>query len=89
MRRRWSLAIVGVILILAGGVLAYLTQTSGGIRIVDWRFAGSTGDTMSALAYEVCVEDEPRCGACPLCPHCPTGQEARSTVAAGHRVKPR
>jgi pimeloyl-ACP methyl ester carboxylesterase len=51
MRRRWSLAIAGVILILAGGVLAYLTQTSGGIRIVDWRFAGSTGDTMSALLY--------------------------------------
>ena len=33
MNRKWSLAIVGVILILAGGLLAYLTQTSGGIQI--------------------------------------------------------
>ena len=32
-------------------MLGYLTQTSGGIRIVDWRFAGSTGDSMSALLY--------------------------------------
>jgi endonuclease-3 len=46
-------------------------------------------DTVSALAYEACLEEEPRCGSCPLCSHCPTGQEARSTVSAGHRVKPR
>ena len=51
MRRRWSLAIAGVILILAGGVLAYLTQTSGGIRIRDVRFTGAKGNTMSALLY--------------------------------------
>ena len=49
--RRWSLAIVGVILILAGGLLAYLTQTSGGIQIRDVRFAGAKGNTMSALLY--------------------------------------
>ena len=35
MRGRWSLAIVGLILIFAGGLLAHLTQTSGGIRIQD------------------------------------------------------
>jgi pimeloyl-ACP methyl ester carboxylesterase len=51
MRRRWSLAIAGVILILAGGLLAYLTQTSGGIRIEDVRFKGAGGTAMSALLY--------------------------------------
>jgi pimeloyl-ACP methyl ester carboxylesterase len=51
MRRRWSLAIAGVLLILAGGVLAWLTQTSGGIRIEDIRFKGAKGNTMSALLY--------------------------------------
>ena len=51
MHRKWSLAIAGVILIMAGGVLAYLTQTSGGIQIRDVRFAGAKGNTMSALLY--------------------------------------
>ena len=51
MRGRWSLAIVGVLLILAGGLLAHLTQTSGGIRIQDVRFKGAKGNTMSALLY--------------------------------------
>src|SRR4030081_409064 len=51
MRRRWSLAIAGLILILAGGALAYFTQTAGGIRIEDVRFKGAKGNTMSALLY--------------------------------------
>ena len=51
MRGRWSLAILGAILILAGGLLAHLTQTSGGIRIQDVRFKGAKGNTMSALLY--------------------------------------
>lgn len=51
MHRRWSLAIVGLVLILAGGVLAWLTQTSGGIQIRDVRFPGAKGNTMSALLY--------------------------------------
>ncbi len=51
MRGRWSLAILGVILILAGGLLAHLTQTSGGIKIQDIRFKGAKGNTMSALLY--------------------------------------
>jgi pimeloyl-ACP methyl ester carboxylesterase len=51
MRSRWSWAIAGVILILAGGLLAYFTQTSGGIRIQDVRFTGAKGNTMSALLY--------------------------------------
>jgi pimeloyl-ACP methyl ester carboxylesterase len=51
MRRRWTLAIIGAVLILAGGVLAYLTQTTGGIQIRDVRFTGAKGNTMSALLY--------------------------------------
>jgi len=51
MRKRWWLAIAGAILILAGGLLAQLTQTSGGIRIEDIRFKGAKGNTMSALLY--------------------------------------
>ncbi|MEH2554328.1 pimeloyl-ACP methyl ester carboxylesterase [Bradyrhizobium algeriense] len=51
MRGRWSLAILGVVLILAGGLLAHFTQTAGGIRIQDIRFKGAKGNTMSALLY--------------------------------------
>jgi pimeloyl-ACP methyl ester carboxylesterase len=51
MHSRWSWAIAGVILILAGGLLAYFTQTSGGIRVQDVRFQGAKGNTMSALLY--------------------------------------
>src|SRR2546429_177590 len=51
MRSRWSLAIAGVLLILAGGLLAHFTQTAGGIRIQDVRFQGAKGNTMSALLY--------------------------------------
>jgi pimeloyl-ACP methyl ester carboxylesterase len=51
MRSRWSLAIAGLVLIVAGGLLAHLTQTSGGIRMEDVRFKGANGNTMSALLY--------------------------------------
>jgi pimeloyl-ACP methyl ester carboxylesterase len=51
MLKRWSLAIAGVVLILAGGLLAHFTQTAGGIQIRDVRFAGAKGNTMSALLY--------------------------------------
>jgi pimeloyl-ACP methyl ester carboxylesterase len=51
MRGRWTLAIAGVILILAGGLLAHFTQTAEGIRIQDIRFKGAKGNTMSALLY--------------------------------------
>ncbi|WLC11061.1 alpha/beta hydrolase family protein [Bradyrhizobium elkanii] len=48
---RWTLAIVGLILIVAGGLLAHFTQIAGGIRIEDVRFKGAKGNTMSALLY--------------------------------------
>ncbi|WP_249136797.1 alpha/beta hydrolase family protein [Bradyrhizobium tropiciagri] len=51
MRGRWTLAVVGLILIVAGGLLAHFTQTAGGIRIEDVRFKGAKGNTMSALLY--------------------------------------
>src|SRR5579863_10132739 len=51
MHRRWTLAIVGLVLILAGGAFAWVTQTSGGIQIKDIRFTGAKGNTMSALLY--------------------------------------
>jgi pimeloyl-ACP methyl ester carboxylesterase len=51
MHRRWTLAIIGLVLILAGGALAYVTQTAGGIQIRDIRFAGAKGNIMSALLY--------------------------------------
>ena len=51
MHRRWTLAIIGLVLILAGGALAWATQTSGGIQVRDIRFPGAKGNTMSALLY--------------------------------------
>jgi endonuclease III len=47
-------------------------------------------DVVSSIAYENCLEDEPRCPSCPLCPHCPTGQDMKNNevVDVGHR-KPR
>jgi endonuclease III len=48
-------------------------------------------DTLSVLATEHCVEDEPRCSACPLCQQCPVGQDVKQMVGAtaAHRTKPR
>jgi len=51
MRGRWTLAILGIVLIVAGGLLAHVTQTAGGIQIQDVRFKGAKGNTMSALLY--------------------------------------
>jgi endonuclease III len=49
-------------------------------------------DVVSAVAYEQCAEEQPRCGSCPLCPHCPTGQEMKHDpvgTQSPHRAKPR
>jgi endonuclease-3 len=48
-------------------------------------------DTLSAIAYDFCSEDEPQCDSCPLCQHCPTAEEMKQLVAPAvtHRTKPR
>ncbi len=51
MHRRWTLAIIGLVLILAGGAFAWATQTVGGIQVRDVRFTGAKGNIMSALLY--------------------------------------
>jgi pimeloyl-ACP methyl ester carboxylesterase len=49
--RSWRLALLGLAAILAGGLVAWLTQTSGGVRVQDVRFVGQSGTLMSALLY--------------------------------------
>src|SRR6187549_3296289 len=51
MQSKWHLAVIGVVLIVVGGLIAHLTQTAGGIKIQDIRFKGAKGNTMSALLY--------------------------------------
>lgn len=51
MRARWTLAIAGAALMVAGSLLAHWTQTTGGIKVEDIRFKGAKGNTMSALLY--------------------------------------
>jgi endonuclease-3 len=49
-------------------------------------------DLVSALASELCLEDEPECGSCPLRPDCPAAQELgrlATTAERGGRPKPR
>jgi endonuclease III len=49
-------------------------------------------DLISALADEVCLEEEPNCPACPLAGYCPTAQEIKAaavTSEGGGRHKPR
>ncbi len=51
MQGKWHLAVVGVLIIIVGGLIAHFTQTTGGITIQDIRFKGAKGNTMSALLY--------------------------------------
>ena len=49
-------------------------------------------DLISAIADEVCLEDEPNCPACQLSSQCPAAQEFKATAAASEfsgRTKPR
>jgi len=48
-------------------------------------------DTISAIASEHCHEEQPRCPACSLFQHCPTGQEMKHVAVETpiHRSKPR
>ena len=51
MNKSWRLFGAGWLTILVGILLAHFVQTSGGIRLKDVRFAGPSGETMSALLY--------------------------------------
>src|SRR5260370_28440195 len=47
------------------------------------------GELLSALAEELCVEDEPNCSDCPLAAECPPGLENHRTVSAGRAGRPK
>ena len=47
------------------------------------------GELLSALAEELCVDEEPNCGHCPLASECPTGLENSRTVSAGRSGRPK
>lgn len=51
MRKTWLPFVAGILLILAGSLLAHSIQTSGGVTVADVRFAGDKGTTLSALVY--------------------------------------
>ncbi|WP_332766571.1 alpha/beta hydrolase [Phenylobacterium sp.] len=51
MRKTWLPFAVGVLLILAGSLLAHAIQTTGGVTVEDVRFPGDKGTTLSALVY--------------------------------------
>lgn len=49
-------------------------------------------ELISALADDLCTEDDPACASCPLLADCPTGQDFASAAhqpTARHRPKPR
>jgi dienelactone hydrolase len=49
--RRLAVFLIGWALVLAGGALADLVQTSGGVKVEDVRYPGGAGETLSALLY--------------------------------------
>jgi dienelactone hydrolase len=51
MAGRWRLFVLGWALALAGGLLAHLVQTAGGVQVEDVRYRGAAGETLSALLY--------------------------------------
>jgi pimeloyl-ACP methyl ester carboxylesterase len=52
MKKESRLALIGAILVLVAGFVAWLVQTDGGmVAIRDLRFAGPSGTVMSALLY--------------------------------------
>ncbi|MDO8323566.1 MAG: alpha/beta fold hydrolase, partial [Phenylobacterium sp.] len=51
MLRKYGLLALGLILILAGSVLAHAVQTTNGVTVTDVRFPGDKGVVMSGLLY--------------------------------------
>jgi pimeloyl-ACP methyl ester carboxylesterase len=51
MSKNWRLFTFGLILIVAGALIAWLTQTAGDVRIQDVRFTGTNGAPLSGLLY--------------------------------------
>ncbi len=49
MHKGWRLFSLGLLLIVAGALVAWFTQTAGNVRIQDVRFTGTNGTPMSAL----------------------------------------
>lgn len=48
---RWWLILAGLIIVLAGAILAQTVRTAGGTVVTDVRFPGTNGTVMSALLY--------------------------------------
>lgn len=46
-------------------------------------------DRAAVFAATVCTEDHPKCDACPMLTHCPTGQALAATKAAKKDAKPK
>jgi dienelactone hydrolase len=51
MRKGLGLFALGWALVLVGGLVAHLVQTSGGVRVEDVRYPGKAGETLSGLLY--------------------------------------
>jgi hypothetical protein len=49
--RRFRLFGLGWVLVLLGGLLAHLIQTSGGVTVTDVHWTGGAGEPMAALLY--------------------------------------
>lgn len=49
--RRPRLALIGLLIVVCGVLLAHFVQTAGGIRVQDVRFTGTNGTPMSAHLY--------------------------------------
>jgi len=48
---RLRMALIGLLIVICGALLAHFVQTAGGIRIQDVRFTGTNGTPMSAHLY--------------------------------------
>jgi len=48
---RWWLILAGLVIVLAGAILAQTVRTAGGTAVTDVRFPGTSGTVMSALLY--------------------------------------